>query len=83
MTVSVLCFFFAVTWIGLQCVIVELPGHNHFLFSVLCNAAQLWFIYFDDYLGGLCIWNCLLSFKNTTKLPYPYKTQISTLSCKR
>ena len=33
MTVSVLFLFLAVSWVGLQCVIVVFAGHTHFLFS--------------------------------------------------
>ena len=31
MTVSVLCLFLTVPWVGLQCVIVAFPGHTHLL----------------------------------------------------
>ena len=32
MTVSILCLFLTVTWVGLQCVIVALHGPTHLLF---------------------------------------------------
>ena len=34
-TVSVLCLFLMVLWVGLQCVIVEFPCHIHLLFHVI------------------------------------------------
>ena len=34
-TVNVLWLFITVTWVGLQCVIVVIPGHTHLLF-VIC-----------------------------------------------
>ena len=33
MTVSVLCLYLTVAWVGLQCVIVTFPGHSHLLFD--------------------------------------------------
>ena len=30
-TVSVMCLYTMVSWVGLQCVIVVLPSHTHFL----------------------------------------------------
>ena len=35
LTVSVLCLFLTVPWVGLQCVIVAFPGHTHLLFHVI------------------------------------------------
>ena len=32
-TVSILCLFLAVPWVGLQCLIVAFPSHTHLLFS--------------------------------------------------
>ena len=29
-TVSILCLFLTVPWVGMQCVIVVFPGHTHF-----------------------------------------------------
>ena len=68
MTVSVLCLFLAVPWVGIQCVIVAFPALSKILFFVLCNAALLWFIYFDYYFGGIVyrILFAFISFKNTT-----------------
>ena len=34
MAVSVLCLFLNVSWVGLQCMIMALPGHNHLLFGL-------------------------------------------------
>ena len=31
--VSVLCLFFTLLWIGMQCVIVVFPDHTHFFFK--------------------------------------------------
>ena len=36
MAVSVLCLFLMVSWVGLQCIIVALPGHTHFYFVMSC-----------------------------------------------
>ena len=36
LVVSALCFFLMVAWVGLQYVIVELPGHMHPLFGYIC-----------------------------------------------
>ena len=46
MTVSVMWFFLAVPWVGLQCVIVVFPDHTHFLFygrktEMLCKVLEL------------------------------------------
>ena len=30
--VGALCLFLTIPWVGLQCVIVALPGHTHLLF---------------------------------------------------
>ena len=38
LTVSVLCLFLTVLWVGLQCVIVAFPSHTYFLFHVICLA---------------------------------------------
>ena len=35
MSVSVLCLFLTVPWVGLQCVIVAFPSHTHFVFTAL------------------------------------------------
>ena len=34
-TINVLWLFLAVTWVGLQCVIVVFPDHTHLLFNTL------------------------------------------------
>ena len=34
LTVSVLCFFLMVSWVGLQRVVVVFPGHTHLLFHL-------------------------------------------------
>ena len=33
MTISILCLFLTVQWVGLQCEIVVVPGHVHLLFD--------------------------------------------------
>ena len=33
--VSVLCLFFSMPWVSLQCVIVVFPGHTHLLFKAM------------------------------------------------
>ena len=33
--VSVLCLFFPMPWLGMQCVIVVFPGHTHLLFKAM------------------------------------------------
>ena len=51
--VSVICFFLTVPWVGLQCVLVTVPGHTHLLFdktftmkpiTILTSDAILWMV---------------------------------------
>ena len=43
--VIVLCLFLAVTWVGLQCMIVVFPDHTHLIFSGAISNKQVsvWF----------------------------------------
>ena len=36
-TVYVLCLILTVLWIGLQSVILAVPGHSHLLFGIACD----------------------------------------------
>ena len=44
-----LCLFFRVSWVGLQCVIVALPGHTYSFFRFITNHCFFSFFFFISF----------------------------------
>ena len=46
--VSVVCFSLTVPWVGLQCVLVAIPGHTHLLFDKTFTIKSITILTSDD-----------------------------------